>query len=79
MEEQSGYIVWLPIIVTFGVWMTAIFIIHASVSRMWADLFGLFYLMASPFIYGQLTSIVGVDTGDAEANPDPARMWNPEA
>lgn len=59
MVGRYGYEVWLPIIVTGAVWMGLIFAIAALVSRTWADLIGLLYLMASPFIYGALKSLVG--------------------
>lgn len=74
MEGQFGYKVWLPVVVTLGVLIGLIFVIDALVSRMWADLIGLFYLMASPFIYRGLKSIVGVDTHERETNIDRSQM-----
>lgn len=67
MDGKYGYRVWLPIIVTGTVWIGLVFAIAALVSKTWADLIGLFYLMASPFIYRGLKSIVGVDTSGTEA------------
>lgn len=58
MDGEYGYRVWLPIIVTGAVWIGLVFAIAALVSNMWADLIGLFYLMASPFIYGGLQSLM---------------------
>lgn len=62
MVREYGYEVWLPIVVTGAVWMGLIFAIAALVSRTWADLIGLLYLMASPFIYGALKSLLGSTT-----------------
>lgn len=76
MEEQVGHRVWLPVVVTFTVWMALIFVIDALVSRMWADLIGLFYLMVSPFIYRNLKSMVAVDTADSESSSEQSRMMN---
>lgn len=59
MVGEYGYEVWLPIIVTGAVWMALIFATAALVSKTWADLIGLLYLMASPFIYGPLKSLMG--------------------
>lgn len=67
MDGKYGYRVWLPIIVTVIVWIGLVFVIAALASRMWADLIGLFYLLASPFIYRGLESVIGVDTSGTEA------------
>lgn len=42
---------WGPVVVTVGLWLALIFLLAAYVSRMWADLGGLLYLMVAPFIY----------------------------
>lgn len=70
MAGQYGYKVWLPIVLTLAVWMGLIFVIAALVSKTWADLFGLIYLMASPFIYSGLKSIIGVDASGTGAKLD---------
>lgn len=58
MDDQSGYVVWLPFVVTATVWMSLVFAIAAIASKTWADLFGLTYLLATPFIYRGLKSLV---------------------
>lgn len=67
MEGEFGYKVWLPVVVTVAVWIALIFAIAALVSKMWADLIGLFYLMASPFIYRGLKSFLGVEATGTDA------------
>lgn len=74
MDGQFGYKIWLPVAVTGVVWIVLIFAIAALVSKMWADLIGLFYLMASPFIFRGLKSIVGVDTNEKETKFDRSQM-----
>lgn len=66
MDGEYGYKIWLPIIVTGTVWIGLVFAIAALVSNMWADLIGLFYLMASPFIYGGLKSLIREQSPDDE-------------
>lgn len=42
---------WGPVVVTGGIWLAVIFLLAAYVSRMWADLGGLFFLIVAPIIY----------------------------
>lgn len=42
---------WGPVVVTGGLWLALIFLLAAYVSRMWADLGGLLYLLVAPLIY----------------------------
>ncbi len=76
MASQYGYKVWLPAVVTLAVWIGLLFFIAALLSNMWADLIGLLYLLASPFIYRGLKSIIGVDTSNPEPNLDRSGMGN---
>lgn len=42
---------WAPVVVTGGIWLAVIFLLAAYVSRMWADLGGLLFLIVAPIIY----------------------------
>lgn len=42
---------WGPVVVTGGLWLALIFLLAAYVSRMWADLGGLLYVLVAPLIY----------------------------
>lgn len=66
MDGDIGYEMWLPIVVTVSVWILMVFAVAAAVSKTWADLSGLLYLMASPFVYRGLKSVVGVDAEGPE-------------
>lgn len=74
MDGEYGYRVWLPIIVTGAVWIGLVFAIAALVSDTWADLIGLFYLMASPFIYGSLKSLMTEQHQDDEGQRGPTQF-----
>lgn len=58
MKSRFGYKTWLPFALTVVLWMGLVFAIAAVVSKTWADLFGLFYLLASPYIYRGFTRVV---------------------
>lgn len=63
MRGLDGLEIWLPLGLTVAIWMVAVFGIAAAVSKTWADLFGLFYLAASPLVYRSLESLVRVERG----------------
>lgn len=63
MRGLHGYEIWLPLGLTVAIWMVAIFGIAAFVSKTWADLFGLFFLLASPVVYRSFKSLVGEERG----------------
>lgn len=58
MKGRFGYKVWLPSVVTLVLLVIVVFVTAWLVSNTWADLIGLFYLMASPFIHGFLKSLM---------------------
>lgn len=49
---------WLPVVTTIALFLLVVLATDAVVSRTWADLVGLFYLAASPFLYGYLRTAV---------------------
>lgn len=67
MDGPPGYTVWLPVVVTVVGLFLLVFGLARFVSNMWADLLGLFYLLASPLIYRFLRS--RVSGRDAEPTP----------
>lgn len=51
MSRMLDSELWGPVVVTAGLWLALIFLFAAYVSRMWADLGGLLYLLVGPSIY----------------------------
>lgn len=49
---------WIPVVVTVALLFLVVFATDAVASSTWADLIGLFYLIASPFLYRHLRSAV---------------------
>lgn len=49
---------WLPVVATVSLFLLIVFATDAVASRTWADLVGLLYLVASPFLYRSLRSAV---------------------
>lgn len=48
----------LPIVSTVALFLAVVFGTDAIASRTWADLLGLVFLMASPFVYSRLKALV---------------------
>lgn len=76
MEGWFGHKVWLPLVVTVTILFIVVFATTWLVSNTWADLLGLFYLMASPFIYGFLKSLLIESPGGSETGRDRLEVGN---
>lgn len=70
MEGWLGYKVWLPSVVTVALLFIVIFVIAGFISNTWADLIGLFYVIASPFIHGILKSLMTDRSGERNTRRD---------
>lgn len=51
--------VWVPILVTFFLWILLVVLLWSFVSKTWADLGAVLYLIILPFIYRILQNAVG--------------------
>ncbi len=49
---------WLPLIVAVALFVTIEYATYATMSRDWADLLGLAYLLASPAVYAAVKLLV---------------------
>lgn len=49
---------WLPLVVTVAAWVLVVYVTARLVTDTWADLVGLLFLVASPFLYRLITSSV---------------------
>lgn len=54
---------WVPVMTTVALFLLVVFATDAVASRAWADLLGLFYLVASPSIYGRLKAVLSPERG----------------
>lgn len=70
MDGPLGYRMWLPVVVTVAGLFLLVFGIARVASDTWADLLGLFYLLASPFVYRSLRARVGASEGSTDATRD---------
>lgn len=67
MKSRLGYRTWLPFAMTVVLWVGLVFAIAAVVSKTWADLFGLFYLLASPYVYRGFTRVFAEERTKTDA------------
>jgi hypothetical protein len=73
MVGPIDYEMWLPIVVTASLLILLVFAVADVASRTWADLLGLFYLLAAPFIYRVLRSVVTAGSSARDPSRDGAR------
>lgn len=72
MRDAVGYSVWMPAVAVAALLFLLVFSVAAVSSNTMADLVGLFYLMAAPFLHRWLQSAVGTSserTGDESDGP----------
>lgn len=79
MGDAVDYRVWMPAVAVAALLFLLVFSVAAFSSDTVADLVGLFYLMAAPFLYRWLRSVVGTSPerardefdGPAEVGAEP--------